>query len=190
MCMVTQTGASCAHKCHCRIVGHACFERGSWMEDTGADRTACESPRCYGVAVSGAAQGIARHLQCRRMAITQCSVCCLIQASRSTSRRKFGLTAAARVLCSGTGTIADQHGFRIPPHMTRSSSMPWTSTPTNLTVKIRWSTGRRAPRNMCTRRACSCFCIESPTTKTRTLLLWRWCSTCTEQQVSQIVRET
>lgn len=179
MCMITQTGASCADKCHCRIVGHACFERGCWIEDIGANRTACESPRCYGVAVSGAAQGIAPHLQCRRMAITQCSVCCLIQASRSTSRRKLGLTAAALVLCTG-GTTADQHG---PPHMTRSSSMPWTSTPTNLTVKIRWSTGRRAPRNMCTRRACSCFCIESPTTKTRTLLLWRWCSTCTEQRV-------
>lgn len=47
-----------------------------------------------------------------------------------------------------------------------------------LTVKILLSMGWRLPRNMWTMRPCSCFCIESPTTSSRVLVLCKCCSTC------------
>ena len=47
-----------------------------------------------------------------------------------------------------------------------------------LTVKTLLSMGCRLPRNMWTMRPCSCFCIESPTTSSRVLVLCRCCSTC------------
>ena len=47
-----------------------------------------------------------------------------------------------------------------------------------LTVNTLLSMGWRLPRNMWTMRPCSCFCIESPTTSSRVLVLCRCCSTC------------
>lgn len=48
-----------------------------------------------------------------------------------------------------------------------------------LTVNTLLSMACRLPRNMCTMRACSCFCIESPTTSSRVLELCKFCNTCT-----------
>jgi hypothetical protein len=62
--------------------------------------------------------------------------------------------------------------------------------PAGLTVKTLLSIGCRLPRNMWTIRPCSCFCIESPTTSSRVLVLCKCCSTCSQAEQPQMTLET